>query len=1089
MFASTAAWLTTKPRREAQAGALAAPARRETAAAAAAQVLHQDEHFLAEQHSRLPPAAAAEAEGRGAAAVAGVDGHGRAWLLLGRRVFLWALDTGLAGAAAAAPLACHELLLPQCPAGPYLASGLGRGFLTCSASGTLKFWPSTSVPASCLSHSMALPAGAAVRHMTCVDDAVWISTSDHALYFVHLTSQGFWPPRALQVHTGVFGLLSWGSWKSGGRGRSPVVRMRACLPGSQLDRMDRVPVLFLMTEKTLEVWQSSLEADSLAVEYDLHAKAVQAAAATFQVNATVTLLDLYIDEPYVFVAAFVEGSKDQHFFALFCLELQGAQVQMQSAVRLNCSLPSRPVLSEVRMHMEMRREEDQAALFLYWRSVVVLTLLDELPAPASLECSCFSLDGADDVVGHGAADEIGGTLLVTRKHGVVSLARNELNQNPAIYQLTEAFQTYLQQGGEVPSRVLARLPTAALAATVAECSQAMVDRLPLFGPNWAEQQVGGEDTTFLKAQLVAKLEKHEAFVRFLEAAGLLPRLPLRYRYLLLEHREKVVAALELWTQAHQSEGAAQFCASAVLRRAQARHVADARTTGTGLSEQDMFFSEVTLVPDLLSFIPLPSVGGSAVRTAMALVEVNSLFVAILCAPWQQREAAKGAFMLDAEHAAAAGPEQVAENFFWCFHQGLRDRVRRQIQATVDVVKELQAAQSLTDILEECLVQLAALCDALLSSYQQECFLLATTINEAQADEARQHLATHSRERLDVIAAEFDRAKRETLMGGLVACGQYHQAKQLAEKYRDFEALITACEHLGDSYEAAMLDRSFRLTLFRWYLAHRQYGKLLQMPEEYADDIRLVATDNLDVSWLYDVQTGNYREAGLTLTKQALQYTKVADARTAFSIAKLAHLVQAADAGVDVAQMGSNEEWKRVNAGLDFLRMQEVLFPPAKGFSQGPGRVLEPSQLLAALEPKSNAPEALVNSFYDRLNVLLVEALRDRVPITNQLEQLWQDMLCLSRWDALASELAAAGTVGRVNLQEHFYETVVYQVASRFSVKGQTVVEAGLLTKEIFHSAVNGYVGNLQQPRDEAVLALLMAVFHQLEALLFSLQGQ
>ena len=97
------------------------------------------------------------------------------------------------------------------------------------------------------------------------------------------------------------------------------------------------------------------------------------------------------------------------------------------------------------------------------------------------------------------------------------------------------------------------------------------------------------------------------------------------------------------------------------------------------------------------------------------------------------------------------------------------------------------------------------------------------------------------------------------------------------------------------------------------------------------------------------------------------------------------------------------------------------------------------------------------------------------------------MLSLSRWDVLARELAATGTVGRVNLQEHFYETVIYLVASRFSVKGQTVAEAGLLTREIFQRVVNAYVQSLQQePQEEAVLTNLMAVFHQLEATLFSL---
>jgi len=1078
MFASTAAWLTTKPRREAQGSVGLAPvaARREQAVPS---VLHQDQDFLAELHSPLPPAAAAAAHEH---TRAGVDGHGRAWLLAGRRVYLWPLDAGaLLGQRAEAP-PCDELLLPQCPAGPYLASGLGRGFLTCSASGTLKHWPSTAVASSCVSRSMALAVGDAVTHMTCVADAVWIATSTQALYFVHLTSHGFWPPRAMRAHTGVLGLLSWSSWKSGGAGRAPVVQMRCCLPENQLEHGDRTPVLFLMTEKTLEVWTSSLETDTLAVEFDLRARAVQEMASKFHINASVTLLDLYIDEPNVFVVAFVEGGKEEHFFALFCLELQGTQVVVQAVVRLDCSLPSRPVLPEVRLHMDMRREEGQMAVFLHWRGVVVLALLKEVPLPKAVQCACFSLDGGDEVVGHGSAEEIGAALLVTRKQGIVSLAPNELNQNPAVYQLTEAFQSYLADG-RVPARLLARLPAAALAAAVADCSQAMADRLPLFGPNWAEQQEG-DDTTFLKEQLAGKLQKHEAFVRFLAAASLLPRLPLRARYLLLEHREKLVAALELWTQARQSQGAGQFCAAAILRRAQARHVADAHTTGTGLSEQDIFFSEATRVADLLSFIPLPSVGGSALRTAMALAEVNSLFVAVLCAPWQQREAAKAELLLDGSQGA--GPELVAEHFFWCFEQGLRDRVRRQIQATVDVVQELQAAQALTDVLEECLRQLVALCDALLCSYQQECFLLATSINEAQAEEPRHHLATRSRERLDVIAAEFDRAKQETLMAGLVACGQFLQAKQLAEKYRDFEALITACEHLGDSYEAAMLDRSFRLTLFRWYLDHRQIDKLLQMPAEYAADVQLVAADDLDVSWLHAVQTADYRSAALTLTKQALQQSKVADARTAFSIAKLAHLVQAADAGVDLEQMDRSEEWGRVNAGLDFIRMQEVLFPAA--LAPGADQVLEPSRLLAALAPRDAGAEALVSSYTDRLNVLHVVRLRDRVQVAGQLEQLWLEMLSRGPWLPLARELAATGTVGRVNVREHLCETVIYQVASRSSVKGKSAVEAGLLSRELLQRAVARHVQELQQagPLEDAVLTQLMAVFHELEALLLSL---
>ena len=193
---------------------------------------------------------------------------------------------------------------------------------------------------------------------------------------------------------------------------------------------------------------------------------------------------LTLARPLIYITVHVEAMDGTRYFAVAKVELDGTQTSLVAVTRLSCTLPTRPDLAAVRMCLTEAAEDEPVIAVVHWRgTVLVANLEDGAEGMVSAQSATFVLEADDEVVGHGAVGGCGSVLLVTRKHGIVSLAANQLNKNPAVYQVTEVFNNYLQDPSSLPQRPLPRMQPASLSKAVVDCSLAMIDRLPLLKAN------------------------------------------------------------------------------------------------------------------------------------------------------------------------------------------------------------------------------------------------------------------------------------------------------------------------------------------------------------------------------------------------------------------------------------------------------------------------------------------------------------------------------------------------------------------------------------------------------------------------------
>jgi len=192
--------------------------------------------------------------------------------------------------------------------------------------------------------------------------------------------------------------------------------------------------------------------------------------------------------------------------------------------------------------------------------------------------------------------------------------------------------------------------------------------------------------------------------------------------------------------------------------------------------------------------------------------------------------------------------------------------------------------------------------------------------------------------------------RASLVGSLVDRKVYEEAASLAEKYQEFDMLVRICEETGnqarlESYMEQFSEQQFSKHVFAWFVKEGKQSRLLSLPKGGQSSVELSSflSHHEDISWLHDIHTKSFGQAGETLKEIGLKEADLLSRKkTQLSLAKLAILAS------DVPDQELQSQLDVVEQDMSLVAAQEQL--PSSvlgqfGFDRESMRVLSPREMI------------------------------------------------------------------------------------------------------------------------------------------------
>ena len=406
-------------------------------------------------------------------------------------------------------------------------------------------------------------------------------------------------------------------------------------------------------------------------------------------------------------------------------------------------------------------------------------------------------------------------------------------------------------------------------------SKDLIDDFPASDPRWVESlpQSGntgiGSSSLLVLHQLEDKLTCHQYYLSFLKSVGIWSRLSgiteramsISTAVKLAEHAEKTVAAVTLRTVHLDHQGVIdQAIKTCLLER-------DVTVSGN-LTDQDHFYREISkiddIIPTLVSVIRF-SIRSDCPRDLLATItSATTVTLTII------------------RECLAARNKRMAEFQYKCgkyeflpWTSTKRVEMMEIFKLTLEHALGIAEDQGIRHQLNQQLVQLA---DIVLDSYS------------GQLDSVR-----GNQEKVSDVEKCLKR-DRSALIGQLVDKKVYEEAAGLAEKYQDWDSLVRICEETNnkeklEQYMERFNNTEFSSHVYSWYVKEGKQNRLLSLSKSrHTSELTNFLTTHNDISWLHDIQTGNYPQAADTLTSIALGEREIlARKKTQLSLAKLAAL--------------------------------------------------------------------------------------------------------------------------------------------------------------------------------------------------------
>ncbi|XP_066258897.1 nuclear pore complex protein Nup133 [Euwallacea similis] len=516
----------------------------------------------------------------------------------------------------------------------------------------------------------------------------------------------------------------------------------------------------------------------------------------------------------------------------------------------------------------------------------------------------------------------------------------------------------------------------------------ILDDIPTGDPRWTQkgssgQGIGSSRSMLVIRQLQDKQQAFNLYINFLKESGLWKKLTgLRIRnshmatiHVLSELAEKIVASIAM----------KKLPTSTVYEDTLERAVRTYATpTGDGLSNHDIFFREVTRIHE--GFSCLSKICEDSSHSAAEPADVirvvhdgNSIVLAVLSSVLKYRKLSSDIFSLNdisrnmnlqyCPWTVAAGPE------------GVMDALMLQHTLTVNYGLKVVGDKEVRQTLLNDFVMLA---DIIL-------------------DGRKMHLSTVKSSRYKSLFKQYC-TDRNKLIKPLMELNAQEEALMLAEKYLDYEILVTICEGNNDEerlneYMRRFKDTGFSEFVYSWYMKEGKQAKLLNRyckSEEHLPEGRerlsrfLTAYPSL--SWIQNICDKDFSSASEVLRQLGENETEcVMTQKSMYSLSKLAKL-----AGPDASD--SDDHIEDINKKLQLIEFQEQIpdyVLQQQGFDASKPKVLIPWQIVS-LYINTHYVDAKELEFRKALDVIsFIEDDNERAELTLQ---VWRAALLRDTWN-------------------------------------------------------------------------------------------
>ncbi|XP_076463530.1 nuclear pore complex protein Nup133-like [Babylonia areolata] len=940
-----------------------------------------------------------------------IDPSGWAWLVGGRKLFIWRYKpTTTRG------IQCKELTLPPSDLAHSAArvcvlaaasEGQPTACVAVSPEGIVRYWPNIAYEASTAEVSAELKGEECGCVVNFQPYGCLLATTTSSLLLLNPSyGQNSISCTALKTSQGMFSGISrrMSSFIFGATPAQAAGAPLQALVAGEEDEEEETRPFYVLSDTQLQKWQMSMyspekllyQSDALRLFKDGLARKVWDQESVNLPQLSVWLLDIQLIGEWVMILGAgvnLESGQDLHYaLAVLSSPEEQAPVQLDRLI----------VLDHIERYEESREEEllgyhllvpspgSQEAM-VYSRQVIFIVPVNENLTVDRMELQ----SAADQLIGAGTCE--GHAVFFSNSSGMFCIAQNrsveesimeEVGQDSYLHseismlgfsmsavaelsqcedklsRLKACFLTSLSGNQADVQQMLEDLfPDSLMDAPpgekgrevdrlVTSLSSDIIDDYPTADPRWAEavRQEGGSTSSLIIAQqLRDKVRAHDFFRSFLKKFGLWDQLtvaPVRdgmmnTKLLLCEHVEKLEAAITLREQDPEPLKTVDTCIRRLLKQR-------ATPVPHTLNPEDVFFREVSKVQDLAAALydyeqeHLNS-GITSRQASQLIIIINGLLQTVVSAALVYRQTKASAYETPAD-AEGSMPEYIP----WTSTSGpsgIRTILSKQITVTVDRgIPETQDVETRGAMFQ----QLMGLADLQLESYS------------SQLESLR--CQTPRPDRYAQVQKRYEDERRK-LIEPLMEFEQYDRAASLAEKYFDFDALITICEATDNQerlqrYVAQFADRGFSQHLFNWYLKQGKRGRLLSQPFAQNPDLRrFLAADNTRyLSWLHEIGAGDFTGAHQTLTELArAEQAFLSKRRTLLSLSKLAALASDDPPESIELNVGAiNEELTQV--GLQETLPKEIL--EKVGMDPDNMRVLSAADLirLYAGDENENASE-------------------------------------------------------------------------------------------------------------------------------------
>lgn len=902
-----------------------------------------------------------------------VDPSGWAWLVGGRKLFVWRYKQTTARG-----VQCKELTLPPsdlahsaarvCVLGATV-EGQPTACVAVSPEGVVRYWPNIAYEGSTAEISAELKG----EECACVVSfqpygCLLATTTSSLLLLKSLNGQNSIVCIALKTSQGMFSGIG-RRMSSFIFGASPAQMSGAPLQALVADIEEELRRCFyVLTDTNLQKWQLSTYAsekmlyqvDALRLFKDALARKIWDQDAINMPQLHVWLLDMHlIGDGVIMLGAGVnlESSHELSYgVALMSADDDEAPSQLNKLIVLSHTERYEASKEEELLgyHLLVPNRTSRETLIYSTRLIFMVPVFDNTPADRmDLQSD------ADQLIGAGTSD--GEPVFFSSTHGMLCLKPNlpanqsimdnvgndsllrseqstmgfnmsqlmELSQSDSkLSRLKACFIASLSVHQAEVGRMLADLfPAAVMEADagdggreldclVKELSCELIDDYPTADPRWAEScrtdRGSSTHSLIISQQLRDKVRAHDYFVDFLKQSHLWEQLtvvPVRGR--------DMCTCLVLCEHVEKLEAAIHLREQEPERSKVVdvciRRLLKIRKEGVPdpLYPDDVFFREVSKIDDIAGvFLDYEL---EQLGSGITSRQCSHLIVTInsLLQTMVSAALVYRQTKVDNYQVVKGTRAPIPEYIPWTATSGEKGlRTILTKQASLTIDRGLDETQDV-ETRGVLFQQLMGLADLLLDSYSSQL-------------ESLRRQPQHSDRYSQLTNMYHD--QRRKLIEPLLEYEQYDRAASLAEKYMDFDILIGICDVTDNQdrlqrYVTQFSDQGFSQHLFNWYLKEGKRGRLLSQPFAQNAELRgFLATENTRyLSWLHEIGAGHFTAAHQTLIELARSEKNFLSKRkTLLSLSKLAALAD--DEGAESLE----QNVAAINEELTQVDLQEAI---------------------------------------------------------------------------------------------------------------------------------------------------------------------